>query len=72
MWAKDGRRVGIICPSRRIRIQTPVIDPSTIVPLPEGIVLIRKPRYAQRRSPPKPLPPELLALFELPNGVTVT
>jgi hypothetical protein len=72
MIVKDGRRVGIIRPSRRIRVQTPVIDPSTIVPLPEGIVLIRKPRYAQRRSPPKPLPPELLALFESTNGVTVT
>lgn len=72
MIVKDGRRVGIIRPSRRIRIQTPVIDPSTIAPLPEGIVLIRKPRYAQRRSPSKPLPPELLALFEPTNGVTVT
>lgn len=68
MIVNDGRRVGIIRPSRRIRIQTPVIDPSLITPLPEGIVLIRKPRYAQRKSLPRPLPDKLLALFPPPSA----
>ena len=72
MIVNDGRRVGIIRPSRRIRIQTPLIDPTMITPLPEGIVLIRKPRYAQRKSLPKPWPSELLALFSPANSVTVT
>jgi hypothetical protein len=72
MIVNDGRRVGIIRPSRRIRIQTPVIDPAIIIPLPEGITLIRKPRYAQRKSLPRSWPPELLALFGPANSVAVT
>lgn len=72
MIVNDGRRVGIIRPSRRIYIQTPEIDPAMITPMPEGIVLIRKPRYAQRKSLPRPLPPELLALLSPPNSVAVT
>lgn len=72
MIVNDGRRVGLIRPSRRIRIQTPVIDPAIIIPLPEGITLIRKPRYAQRKSLPRSWPPELLALFDPANCVAVT
>jgi hypothetical protein len=72
MIVNDGRRVGIIRPSRRIRIETPEIDSDMITPLPEGIVLIRKPRYGQRKSLPRPLPPELLALFSPPNVAAVT
>lgn len=71
MIVNDGRRVGIIRPSRRIRIQTPEIDPAMITPLPKGVVLIRKPRYAQRKSLPRPLPPEVLALFSPSNNVAV-
>lgn len=72
MIVNDGRRVGIIRPSRRIRIQAPSIDPSMITPLPEGIVLIRKPRYARRRSLSRPLPSELLTLFSPSNCAVVT
>lgn len=72
MIVNDGRRVGIIRPSRRIRVQTPVIDPATIAPLPEDLVLIRKPRYAQRKSLPRSWPPELLALFGPANDVAAT
>ncbi len=72
MIVNDGRRVGIIRPSRRIRLQTPVIDPSIIAPLPDSLVLIRKPRYAQRKSLPRSWPPELLALFDPANEVVVT
>ncbi len=72
MIVNDGRRVGIIRPSRRIRVQTPVIDPSIIAPLPDSLVLIRKPRYAQHKSLPRSWPPELLALFDPANDVVVT
>jgi hypothetical protein len=48
MIVQDGRRVGLIRPSRRIRPQTPFIDPQQIVPLPPDTVLWRQPRYAQR------------------------
>ncbi|MEI2419805.1 hypothetical protein V6O07_06000, partial [Arthrospira platensis SPKY2] len=72
MIVNDGRRVGIIRPSRRIRVQTPVIDPATITPLPDNLVLIRKPRYAQRKSLPRSWPPELLELFGPANEVAVT
>jgi len=56
MIVNDGRRVGIIRPSRRIEIQAPLIEPAAIKPLPKDIVLVRKSRYAQRKCPPKPLP----------------
>lgn len=56
MIVNDGRRVGIIRPSRRIKIQAPLIEPAAIKPLPKDTVLVRKSRYAQRKCPPKPLP----------------
>lgn len=69
MIVNDGRRVGIIRPSRRIRIRTPEINPDEIVPLPKGIVLIRQLRYAQRRSLPRAMPPELLAQVKATNAL---
>jgi hypothetical protein len=65
MILNDGRRVGIIRPSRRIAIQSPIVSPSDITPLPKEITLVRKPRYAQRRCPPKPYPNLLLQLPSL-------
>jgi hypothetical protein len=53
MIVEDGRRVGIIRPSRRIRPQTPAVDDYEIQPLPPGIKLKRKPRYAERRCKTK-------------------
>jgi len=47
MIVKDGERVGIIRPSRRIRIKTPDI-PDKIIPYPPDLSLIRTPRYAQK------------------------
>lgn len=49
MILKDGRRMGFIRPSRRIRPQTPAIDSYTFHPLPPDTLLWRKPRYAERR-----------------------
>lgn len=53
MIVENGHRFGFIRPSRRIRIQVPEYDESQMVPLPAGIVLTRKPRYAQRKCGPR-------------------
>ena len=53
MIVEDGRRMGIIRPSRRIRPKTPAIDCYEFHPLPPNIVLRCKPRYAQRRCFPE-------------------
>lgn len=47
-----GRQLGFIRPSRRIRIQTPEIDPAAYLPLTPDLVLVRPPHYARRRCPP--------------------
>lgn len=46
---EDGRRFGFIRPSSRIRIRTPEIDWEELTPLPDEVILVRKPRYAQRK-----------------------
>jgi hypothetical protein len=46
---EHGRRTGFIRPSSRIRIRTPNIDPDDMVTLPADAILVRKPRYAQRK-----------------------
>jgi len=53
MIVENGHRFGFIRPSRRIRIQVPEYDSSQLAPLPDGIILIRKPRYAQRKCGPR-------------------
>lgn len=53
MIVADGHRFGFIRPSRRIRIQTPEYDETQIIPMPNDIVLVRKPRYAQRKCGPR-------------------
>ena len=50
MIIEDGRRVGFIRPSRRIRPKTPSVDHLTVHPLPEHFYLKRFHRYAGRRS----------------------
>jgi hypothetical protein len=47
-----GKQFGFIRPSRRIRPQTPAVDSLRLAPLPPDTVLLRKPRYAQRRCQP--------------------
>ncbi len=48
MFVKDGRDIGFIRPSRRIRIQTPEVDLSSYLPPPHDLVLIREYRYAHK------------------------
>ena len=57
MIVEDGHRFGFIRPSRRIRIQVPEYDAAQMAPLPDEIVLTRKPRYAQRKCGPRGKPP---------------
>jgi hypothetical protein len=47
-----GKQFGFIRPSRRIRPETPAVDSLPLAPLPPDTVLLRKPRYAQRRCQP--------------------
>jgi len=52
---RQGRRLGIIRPSTRLRIQAPEIPPEQMTPLPQGTVLCRQPCYRQqKKSPDKP------------------
>jgi len=51
---RQGRRLGIIRPSTRLRIQAPEIPPEQLIPLPQGTVLCRQPCYRQEKSPDKP------------------
>lgn len=66
MIVDQGRDFGFIRPSRRIRPQTPPVDPLKLVPLPPDTILVRTPRYAQRRcEPPEPSSPNVA-----PQGVS--
>jgi hypothetical protein len=49
IFVEHGRSVGFIRPSRRIRLVTPEIDSDCINPLPPDLVLVREPRYANRK-----------------------
>ena len=49
IFVERGRDLGFIRPSRRTRIRAPVIAPKARQPAPPDLVLIRTPRYAQRR-----------------------
>ena len=56
-FVAQGRALGFIRPSRRTKVQAPVLDPATFAPLPPGLVLTRKPRYAQRKCGSRKKPP---------------
>lgn len=49
-FVEQGRALGFIRPSRRIDRRGPRIAPELLSPLPPGLALRRKPRYAGRRS----------------------
>jgi hypothetical protein len=57
-FVADARRLRFIRPSRRTRIAAPDIPPDTYQPPPVDLVVVRLPRYAQRkcgsRSPKSP------------------
>jgi hypothetical protein len=50
---RQGRRLGIIRPSTRLRIQAPEIPREHLIPLPQGTVLCRQPCYRHEKSPDK-------------------
>ncbi|NLT43141.1 MAG: IS4 family transposase [Anaerolineae bacterium] len=52
-FVERGRSAGFIRPSRRTRAQAPTIPPSIIAPIPDGLVLSRAPRYANRNCGPR-------------------
>jgi hypothetical protein len=50
---RQGRKLGIIRPSTRLRIQAPEIPPEQFIPLPQGTVLCRQPSYRRETSETK-------------------
>jgi hypothetical protein len=52
---RQGRRLGILRPSTRLRIQAPEIPPEQLIPLPQGTVLCRQPCYRYEKNPEKPI-----------------
>jgi hypothetical protein len=48
-FAADGRRLGFIRPSRRIRLAVPAVPAAGLRAPPNGLRLVRTPRYARRR-----------------------
>lgn len=53
---RQGRRLGIIRPSTRLRIEAPEIPPEQLIPLPKDSVLCRQPHYPHQTSSGKTLP----------------
>jgi hypothetical protein len=53
VFVKQGRELRFIRPSNRTRVEAPVIDPAEIAPLPPDLVLVREPRYAERKCDPR-------------------
>ena len=56
-FVAQGRTLGFIRPSTRTRVQAPVLDPALLLPLPPDLVLIRTPRYAERKCGSRKHPP---------------
>lgn len=48
-FVADGRAAGFIRPARRVVLATPWAPPDALCPLPSGLALRRRPRYAERR-----------------------
>jgi len=49
-FVENGVQAHFIRPSRRMHYQVPAIPPDQIKPLPPNLVLIRTPRYAERKT----------------------
>jgi len=58
-FAADGVRLGFVRPSRRIRPDLPVVAPDRLHPPPVDLVLVRTPRYGERRCAPASPVPEI-------------
>jgi hypothetical protein len=52
-FVEQGRVLRFIRPSSRTKVKAPVIDPSWLEPVPPGLVLVRKARYAHRKCGPR-------------------
>ena len=50
VFVNQGRELGFIRPSRRTRIEAPVLPEADLAPLPPDLILERRPRYAQRKA----------------------
>lgn len=50
---RQGRKLGIIRPATRLRIQAPEIPQEQLIPLPQATVLCRQPFYRREASPEK-------------------
>ncbi len=55
---RQGRRLGIIRPSTRLRIQAPEIPRDDLIPLPQATVLCRQPCYHDEANPDKATSPD--------------
>jgi hypothetical protein len=53
-FVAEGRRLRLIRPSTRTHIQAPTIPPEKITHPPPDLLLVRTPRYAQRKCGPRP------------------
>jgi hypothetical protein len=53
LFVAQGRQLGFIRPSRRTVIKAPLIPLHELMPAPQGLVLKRTPRYAQRKCSPQ-------------------
>jgi len=51
--AATGGQAGFFRPSRRVRIQAPVIPPDHLVPAPPDLLRVRTPRYANKDCGPR-------------------
>lgn len=53
VFVSEGRRLGFIRPSTRTAIRGPEIPPEHLIPRPPDLVLLREPRYAERKCGPR-------------------
>ena len=53
VFVEQGRALRFIRPSSRTVIVAPELPPDELAPLPPGVVLLRPPRYAQRKCGPR-------------------
>jgi hypothetical protein len=53
VFVTEGRRLGFIRPSTRAVVHVPTLPPAEVVPRPPALVLVRQPRYAERKCGPR-------------------
>jgi hypothetical protein len=64
---RQGRRLGIIRPSTRLRIQAPEIPQELLIPLPRDTVRGLQPHYRHEDSPDKPINPDKSSSADEPS-----